>query len=141
MRRKLISEVFEEAAKLNTKQAKIAYLQKHNSAPLRDIIRINFDDDIVSLLPKGAPPYKKDDMPDGHNYSTLYHKFRQFKYFFKGAKTNMNQVKRESIFVGLIETIHPKDAQLFIDAKDKNLKYKGITKKLVTDAFPNLIRK
>jgi hypothetical protein len=141
MRRKLISEVFVEAAKLNTKSAKIAYLQKNNSAPLRDIIRINFDDDIVSLLPKGAPPYKKDDMVDGHNYSTLYHKFRQFKYFFKGPKTNMSQVKRESVFISLLESIHPNDAELFIQAKDKNLKYKGITKKLCQDAFPNLISK
>ena len=141
MRRKLISEVFEEAAKLNTKKAKIAYLQKNDSAPLRDIIRINFDDDIISLLPPGAPPYKKDDMPDGHNYSTLYNKYRQFKYFFKGPKINMNQVKRESLFISLLETIHPKDAELFLEAKDKTLKYKGITKKLVMDAFPNLIRK
>ena len=53
----------------------------------------------------------------------------------------MNQVKRESLFISLLETIHPKDAELFLEAKDKNLKYKGITKKLVMDAFPNLIRK
>ena len=54
------------------------------------MVKINFDDDIVSLLPKGAPPYKKDDAPDGHNNSTLYNQFKMFKHFFKGPKSNVN---------------------------------------------------
>lgn len=138
-RQYLISEIFEEASKLSTKKAKIEYLRKHSCAPLTDIIRINFDDTIVSLLPKGAPPYKKDDMPDGYNYSSLYKKYKKFKYFFKGKYSSMNQAKRESLFIEVLETINPADAELLISAKDKNLKYKGITKALCKDAFPNLI--
>jgi hypothetical protein len=141
MRELLISDVFKEAAKLTTKKAKIEFLRKHQSAPLRDIIRINFDDDVVSLLPKGSPPYKKDNMPDGHNYSTLHKQYRKFAYFFKGKNSNMKQIKRESLFIQMLETLHPSDAELFCGAKDKALSYKGITKKLVMDAFPNLIRK
>jgi hypothetical protein len=53
----------------------------------------------------------------------------------------MNPVKRENMFLELLESIHPDDAQVFIDAKDKSLKYKGLTKKLVIDSFPNLIQK
>lgn len=140
MRNYLISDVLEGQAKLTTKVAKIAYLRKMNSAPLRDILRINFDDDIISMLPPGAPPYKKDDMPDGMNYATLQNQYRKFKYFFKGQYTDMNPIKRESMFLEILESIHPSDAQVLIDAKDKNLKYKGLTKKLVMDAFPNLIR-
>ena len=83
MRNYLISDVLEGQAKLTTKVDKIAYLRKMNSAPLRDILRINFDDDIISMLPAGAPPYKKDDMPDGMNYATLQNQYRKFKYFFK----------------------------------------------------------
>lgn len=135
----VIAEIFEEAATLTTKKAKIEFLRKHSCAPLKDIIRINFDSTIVSLLPKGAPPYKKDDMPSGHNYSSLHRKYRKFKYFFKGQYSSMNQSKRESIFIGILETINPRDAELLINAKDKNLKYKGITKALCKEAFPNLI--
>lgn len=141
MRNLLISDVLKETTKLNTKIAKIAYLKKNESAPLRDILRINFDADIISLLPTGAPPYKKDDMPDGHNYSTLHRQYRRFAYFFKGPYTAMSAVKRESMFVEMISMIHPDDAEMFIAAKDKNLKYKGLTKSLVMEAFPNLIRK
>ena len=141
MRNYLISDVLKQTAKLKTKVDKIDYLRKMNSTPLRDILRINFDDDIVSMLPPGAPPYKKDNMPDGMNYSTLQQQYRKFKYFFKGQYTYMNPVKRENMFLELLESIHPDDAQVFIDAKDKSLKYKGLTKKLVMDSFPNLIRR
>jgi hypothetical protein len=140
MRNYLISDVLKQTAKLKTKVDKIDYLRKMNSTPLRDILRINFDDDIVSMLPPGAPPYKKDNMPDGMNYSTLQQQYKKFKYFFKGQYTDMNPVKRENMFLELLESIHPDDAQVFIDAKDKSLKYKGLTKKLVMDSFPNLIR-
>ena len=66
---------------------------------------------------------------------------QKFAYFFKGKFTEMNQIKREKIFAEVLEGINPNDAEVLIAAKDKNLKYKGITKKLVMDAFPNLIRK
>ena len=53
----------------------------------------------------------------------------------------MNPLKRESLFLNLLETLHIEEAELLIAAKDKKLKSKGITKKLVRDAFPNLIVK
>jgi len=68
--------------------------------------------------------------------------YTQFKYFFKGPVANeMKQIKRESLFLNLLETLHVEEAELLIAAKDKSMKYKGITKKLVKDAFPNLIVK
>ena len=139
--RKNVHEVLPETAKINTKVAKIEYLKKADCPALKDILRINFDDTIVSLLPKGAPPYKKDNMPDGVNYTSLNRQMQKFAYFFKGKFTEMNQIKREKIFAEVLEGINPNDAEVLIAAKDKNLKYKGITKKLVMDAFPNLIRK
>jgi hypothetical protein len=45
------------------------------------------------------------------------------------------------IFVKLLESLHPSEAQVVIWMKDKQLggNYKGLTKKLVSDAFPGLI--
>jgi hypothetical protein len=65
----------------------------------------------------------------------------KFAYFFKGKYSDMNQIKREKLFSSVLEGVNPEDAEVLIAAKDKNLKYKGLTKKLVMDAFPNLIRK
>lgn len=137
----LIHEVLKNASKLKTREERISYLQKNQSTALKDIFRINFDEDIVSLLPEGEPPYQADDAPEGYQYTTLNKEYTKFKFFFKGpAGVAAGAPKRENMFLKLIESLHAGEAKVLIQAKDKRLKYAGITKKLVGDAFPGLIR-
>ena len=63
MAKKLISEVLTEASKITKKADRMEYLRKNSSPALRDVLRIAFDDDIISVLPSGAPTYNKDDAP------------------------------------------------------------------------------
>ena len=142
MAKKLISVVLTEASKLTKKADRVAYLQKNSSPALRDVLRIAFDDDVVSVLPTGAPSYEKDDAPAGHEYLNLHRGHRRFKYFFKGPVANETPpLRREGMFLSFIESLHGEEAEMVIAAKDKKLKYKGITKALVKDTFPNLITK
>ena len=142
MAKKLISEVLTEASKITKKADRIEYLRKNSSPALRDVLRIAFDDDIISVLPSGAPTYNKDDAPAGHEYLNLHKGHRRFKYFFKGPIANETPaLRREGMFLSFIESLHGEEAELVIAAKDKALKYKGITKKFVKDTFPNLIVK
>ena len=142
MARKLISEVLTDAGKIVKRDERITFLQNNKSPGLTDILRIQYDDTIVSALPTGAPNYRQDDAPKDYQYTILNKAYTQFKYFFKGPIANdMKQIKRESLFLNLLETLHTEEAELLIAAKDKKMKYKGITKKLVRDAFPNLIVK
>ena len=142
MAKPLISEVLKECGKLKTKKERVDFLRKNNHPAIRDVLRVNFDDDIVSLLPEGTPPYQKDDAPKGHEYLTLYKGHRRFKYFFKGPTALAQKaIRRESMFISLLESLHAEDAEMLCLAKDKKLKITGITKKLVSDAFPNLIVK
>jgi hypothetical protein len=142
MAKKLISEVLSGASKLSKKEERIAFLRNNRSPALLDILRIAFDDDVVTVLPSGAPTYRKDDAPAGYEYTSLHKAFRRFKYFFKGPVANATPpLRREGMFLSLLESLHGDESELLIAAKDKSLKYKGITKKLVQDAFPNLIKK
>tara|TARA_Y100000385_G_C12920191_1_gene562194 strand:+ start:135 stop:563 length:429 start_codon:yes stop_codon:yes gene_type:complete len=142
MAKKLISEVLTEASKITKKADRAAYLQKNSSPALRDVLRIAFDNDVVSLLPTGAPSYEKDDAPAGHEFLNLQKGHRRFKYFFKGPVANDTPaLRREGMFLSFIESLHGEEAEMVIAAKDKKLKYKGITKKFVQETFPNLIVK
>jgi len=142
MARKLISEVLTEAGQLSKREERIKFLRMNKSPGLTDILRINYDETIVSALPLGAPSYRQDDAPKGYEYTILNKAYTQFKYFFKGPVANdMKPLKREGLFLNLLESLNPEEAELLIAAKDKKMKYKGITKKLVSDAFPNLIVK
>ena len=142
MARLLIPEVFEQFESLTKKEDKVKLLKENNHPALQDILRINFDADVVSVLPAGAPPYEKDDAPKGHSSSSLFKLHRQFKYFFKGPFANQVQpIRREGIFLNILESIHPTEADVLVAAKDRKLKVKGLTKALVDEAFPGLIVK
>ena len=142
MAKPLISKILKDAGKLKKRDERIALLRKHSHPALKAVLRINFDNDVVSLLPEGEPPYTPDDAPAGHEYLTLYRGFKRFKYFFKGPIANeLKAVRRESMFIDLLESLYHEEAAMIVKAKDKKLKITGITKKLVSDTFPNLIKK
>ena len=140
MAKKLVPEVLELVRQAKTKQEKVEILRKNTHPALKDILRINFDADVVSVLPEGAPPYQKDDAPEGYSVSSLYKTHKQFKYFFKGPIGDQVQaVRREKLFIDALESMHPTESDLLIEAKDRKLK--GITKALVDEAFPGLVVK
>jgi len=141
MDKPLISEILAQANKLGSKDKRIEYLREQSCTALKDILRIGLDDTIQLSLPEGAPPFKKFDVEGNKKPKELRFVYTEFAKFVKAATPNLNQFKRETAFIELLESIHPDDAKLFCDAKDKNLKYKYITKTLVKAAFPNLIKK
>lgn len=142
MAEKMISEILAAAGAKKTRQEKIEYLRSMNSKPLRTILKGAFDPSVQFLLPEGEPPYRKDDAPKGFEPSNLHKVTRRFKYFdVGGIGERLDAAKREKMFIDCLEALHPDEAELVLQMKDKKLagKYKGITKKLVSEAFPTLI--
>lgn len=144
MAKPMISEVLSKAGELKTKKEKIEYLRANNSLPLRSILKGAFDSSVEFNLPKGEPPYRKDDAPKGFEPSNLYKVQRRFKYFAKGGLGDgISPVRREKMFIDALESLHVDEAQLLIDMKDQKLggKYTGITPKLVSEIWPTLLAK
>lgn len=132
----LISEVLQKAHSAKTKAEKVKILQDNVSQALKSILIINYDESIVSMLPEGAPPYNKNEAPAGTEHTRLEHESRILHHFFKGG-SNISGMKREQMFIQLLEGLHPDEAEVVIAAKDKTLgkKYK-VTKACVSEAFP-----
>lgn len=138
--KKLIYEVLEAADKASSKDEKIKILKQHESWALKDVLRATYDDAIQFTLPPGVPPYtpnKEESIP-----SNLIKQNTQFKFFVKGGVGDQIQgFKRERIFINVLESIHPKDAELLIKMINKEILGSTITKELVQEAFPGLITK
>ncbi|UNH61202.1 hypothetical protein SSZBM1_85 [Synechococcus phage S-SZBM1] len=134
----LISEVLQKAHNAKTKAEKIKILRENDSQALRSILIINFDESVVSLLPEGAPPYTKNGAPEGTEHTKLEHESRILYHFFKGG-SNIPMLRRETMFVQLLEGLHPDEAEVVIHAKDKTLhkRYK-VTFACVQEAFPQI---
>ena len=65
MAKKLIPQLLKEVSEAKTNKDKVEILRSNTHPALKDVLRVNFDLDVVSLLPEGAPPYLKDDAPEG----------------------------------------------------------------------------
>lgn len=136
--KKLVFEVLELARKARKKAEKIKILKENNSGALQDILRGTYDDRIQWLLPTGSPPPYKENKPESVP-SNLLKECIKFKYLVKGPGDNVNPVKRETIFIGILEAIHPEDAKLLLNMINKK-PIQGITKPVAEEAFPKLFR-
>lgn len=132
-----ISQILEEASELPSKEDKIDYLRRNDSVVLRQILRYALDPSIEWLLPKGKVPYKPSPFPDGENM--LYTETRRLYLFVKGGNDALSPLKREQLFIQLLEALDPRDAELICAVKDKRLPYKGLSTKLIKETFPGLV--
>lgn len=134
----MVYEIIEKVAAAQKREDKINILrQYHDNWALKDILRGTYDDKIQWNLPGGKPPF--DPADEQTHPSSLTQHNKKFMYFVKGLQGDqMTAVKREKIFLDIIETVHPKDAELMLGMINKK-SIKGVTKKIVEEAFPDLI--
>lgn len=134
-----VDDILDRVAAAKTRKEKIEVLQRYNNRGLRDVLKGAFDDNVQFNLPEGAPPYNPGS-ETGYG-STLLKQSKRFRYFVKTSNDKKPNVKIERMYIQMLESLHPNEAQIVVWMKDKALngKYKGLTKKLVSDAFPGLI--
>lgn len=136
-----IPQVFEEVEKAPNKDAKIRTLRSYEHPVLRGMLQINFNPEIKLALPEGEPPFKKDtSIPKGYSETNLFTEFRRM-YIWLDPNVNLTKMRKEQLFVQMLEGIHWTEAEDICLAKDKKLqtKYKTLKEDLVREAFPNLL--
>ena len=133
----LFSEILGKLSKLKTKKQKIAHLRKYNSDALRQVIKSSFDPKVKWALPYGEVPYRLNDAPEGTEHNMLSYEARKLYHFIEGGDNLISQYKRESMFVQMLEGLHPNEADVVVAAKDKILhqKFKGLSANVVREAF------
>ena len=138
--RLLISEVLRKVSNAKTKAEKIKLLQTNNSQALRSLLIWNFDESVISMVPEGDVPYTPNDAPVGTDHTRLEQEARGLYRFVKGGQDSLKSLKRESMFVQLLEGLSAEEAELLCLVKDGNLnsKYKRITKAVIQEAFPQI---
>lgn len=131
-----LGEILENASKQKTRKDRADFLKKHDSRALQDIIQYALHPAITWNLPEGRPPYKPCDFLDQE--SRLYQEIRRLYLFVNGRGAHLPQLRLESMFVQILESIAPKDAELLLLVKERKLP-KGLTPSVIEDAFPGLI--
>ena len=135
--RELISEIFTKINNAKDKPKKIEVLRKYNTPGMRMILKGAFDPKIEWELPEGTPPYIENEAPAGTEHTYLEVEARRLYNFAKGGNNTINKIRKETLFIQMLEGLHASEAKVLIDVKNKSLNktYKGLTSDMVKEAF------
>ena len=134
-----IHEILDYVDSQKTKPKKVQALQEYRDDSLTAILIWNFDDRVVSAGPEGQVPYKENEVRVGTDHSSLRREWKNLYHFIKGGNDTLSSLRRETMFIQLLEGLHPEEAKIVCLVKDKNLteKYK-LTREIVAAAFPDI---
>lgn len=162
-----IFEILALISKQRSKEKKVELLQKHQHPALKTILIWNFDESIISMLPEGDVPYGGVDQQSSFSgtlsekindavskmseletnslgsqdqgRSSIRKEYQRFYNFVKGGNDSLSSLRRETMFINILEGLHPYEAEILCLVKDKKLqtKYK-ITKEIVSEAYPDI---
>ena len=138
--RQHIPEILKQCNDAPSKAERVRILQSHNLRPLRNILALAFDKNIVLDLPEGVPPFKRDARePVGMSSASLYTESRRLARC--ATSDPLPKHRKEMVFIQILEGIHWEEADLVVAAKDKDISklYPNVTREIVRKAFPNLL--
>ncbi len=167
-RNPFIFEILDVVSKQRTKAKKVAALKKYEEFALKVVLIWNFDESVVSVLPPGDVPYSQYDeqttqsgtlstklsqdirnmhetgsfsmgVSDQQGRTTIRRECKNFYMFVKGGNDGMNNLRRESMFINLLEGLHPLEAEIICLCKDKRLAEKyNLTQEVIAEAYPDI---
>ena len=134
-----IHEILELVSEQRTKAKKVNILREYETDSLKSIFIWNFDPSVVSLIPEGEVPYNKNEVPVGPDLTSLRREYKQMYHFVKGGNDSLSSLRRESMFIQMLEGLHPSEAEILCLVKDGQLnkKYK-VTRDIVEEAYPDI---
>jgi len=134
-----LHEILGLVSKQRTKAKKIEFLKKYECDALKSILIWNFDETAISVMPEGEVPYKKNEAPLGTDHTSLRKEWRNLYHFLKGGNDSLSSLRRESMFIQLLEGLHPDEAEIICLVKDGQLesKYK-LKSDVVKEAYPDI---
>jgi len=160
-----VFEILELTSKQRSNAKKIEVLKTYEHDALKSVLIWNFDETVISLLPEGDVPYG--DVKDQNVYSgtlsenlskeasggesatiqdlqgrgrtSLRKEYQNLYHYVKGGNNTLSTIRREMMFINLLQGLHPKESEVLILVKDKKLtdKYK-ITFENVKESFPDI---
>ena len=135
-------EVFKEFSEAKTKEAKITVLHKNNNWALQAILRGTYHPRIKYSVER-VPYYKPDiEVPQGLSYSTIAMELRKAYIFEEGnpqVPKGLTDERKNHILIQILENLEAPEAIVFMNMLLKKEQAKGLTYKLVKEAFPSLL--
>jgi len=134
-----VNEILDYVSSQKSKIAKVEALKEYRNEALVSILIWNFDETVVSMIPEGDVPFTPNDSPQGTDHTSLRREGKNLYHFVKGGNDTLNGIRRETMFIQMLEGLHPDEANIIILAKDKKLSdVYAVTYDQVKEAYPDI---
>jgi len=163
-----VFEILELTSKQRSNTKKVEVLQKYRHPCLVAIFLWNYDETLISALPEGDVPYASNGEQNSFSgtlsekigdavtkmeelnskslgsqdqgRSSIRKEYNKFYNFVRGGNDGLSSLRRETMFINLLQGLHPLEAEIICLVKDKKLeeKYK-ISRKNISDAYPDVV--
>ena len=136
-----VHEILDLVEEQKTKAKKISILKEYRNDALTAILIWNFDSSVKSAVPDGQVPYKENEVPVGTDHTSLRKEYANLYHFVKGGNDSLSSIRRETMFIQMLEGLHPQEADILTLVKDGGLErqYPKITKGVVDAAYPDIV--
>lgn len=139
----MTSQIFATADAISDINDRVEYLRNNASQAVKELINVNFNPEIKMLLPEGRPNFLEgDDKPPTYDDASLNYEVRRLYLFVEGGSPNLTDLKRETLWIEMLNSLHGDEADDLTHMKDRTLhkKYKNITHEVCHLAFPEFVR-
>ena len=134
-----VNEILEYVSGQKSKIAKVEALKEYRNDALVSILIWNFDETVVSMIPEGDVPFTPNESPLGTDHTSLRREAKNLYHFVKGGNDTLNGIRRETMFIQMLEGLHPDEARIIILTKDKKLsEVYSISYEQVKEAYPDI---
>lgn len=164
-----VFEVLDLVSRQRSKAKKVQVLKTYEDISIKSVLIWNFDESVISVLPPGEVPYTGYDeqntysgtlstkltheirsmheqgnfslgVSDQQGHTTIRREYVNFYHFLKGGNDALNNIRRETMFINILQGLHPLEAEIVSLIKDGRLeeKYK-VTQEVVAQAYPDII--
>lgn len=158
-------EVLDVVVKQRSNAKKVEVLQEHKDPSMMAVFIWNYDESLVSAIPPGDVPFadareigvigndntfsdsmskqlSSTEMLDSYgsnNRTSIRKEYTNFHNFIRGGNDSLSSIRRETMFINLLQGLHPREAEIICLVKDKKLQEKyNISFDVVKEAFPEI---
>jgi hypothetical protein len=138
---KNVYEILDDFVNAPTRAEKIEVLRKNGQFVLKSVLQGAYHPAIKFVIKK-KPAYNISDAPPGLGYSNMDQELKRVYLFVENSPKvdrNLTYERKEQILIQILEALEAKEAEVFMNMLLKDLKVKGLTPKIIEEAFPGLL--
>ena len=134
-----MGEILANASDKDSAEEAMNYLRQNQSPMFCQMLKMAYDPNLVWDLPEGNVPYKPSELTDTEGM--LVNEVRRMYLFHVGGHPTLSQMRKQQLFVDMLECLDKNDAKLVVSVRNKTLDedYPGITKEFIDATFPGLL--